>query len=122
VYRKRYKQAQKPRSEWVAVPIPDAGIPREWVDAARDAIKDNKRLERRPAVLGIVGRGVALPGVRLGDEPAHGLPGRQLHPLLLLLPLRKAHEGLLRRMLELPPLPRRGAGGTSLARGPRPPA
>ncbi len=31
VYRKRYKQMQKPRSEWVAVPIADAGIPREWV-------------------------------------------------------------------------------------------
>jgi site-specific DNA recombinase len=43
VYRKRYKQAQKPRSEWVAVPIPDAAIPWEWVDAARQAIKDNKR-------------------------------------------------------------------------------
>ncbi len=43
VYRKRYKQMQKPRSEWVAVPIPDAGIPREWVDAARETIKDNKR-------------------------------------------------------------------------------
>jgi site-specific DNA recombinase len=43
VYRKRYKQVQKPRSEWVAVPIPDARIPREWVDAARETIKDNKR-------------------------------------------------------------------------------
>jgi hypothetical protein len=43
IYRKRYKQVRKPRSEWVAVPIPDAGIPREWVDAARQAIKDNKR-------------------------------------------------------------------------------
>jgi hypothetical protein len=43
VYRKRYKEIQKPRSEWFAVPIPDAGIPREWVDAAREAIKDNKR-------------------------------------------------------------------------------
>jgi site-specific DNA recombinase len=43
VYRKRYKQTRKPRSEWVAVPIPDAGIPRAWVDAAREAIKHNKR-------------------------------------------------------------------------------
>ena len=43
VYRKRYKQMQKPRSEWVAVPIPGTFIPREWVDAAREAIKDNKR-------------------------------------------------------------------------------
>lgn len=32
---------QKPREEWVAVPIPDSGIPRELVDAAREAIKDN---------------------------------------------------------------------------------
>ncbi|MDQ3913254.1 MAG: recombinase family protein [Actinomycetota bacterium] len=43
VYRKRYKEMQKPRSEWVAVPIPDAGIPREWVDRACEVIKDNKR-------------------------------------------------------------------------------
>jgi hypothetical protein len=43
VYRKRYKQVRKSRSEWVGVPIPDAEIRREWVDAAREAIKDNKR-------------------------------------------------------------------------------
>ena len=29
------------RQEWVAVPVLDAGIPREWVDAARAAIRDN---------------------------------------------------------------------------------
>jgi site-specific DNA recombinase len=28
-YRNRYKQVRKPRSGWVAVPIPDAGLPRE---------------------------------------------------------------------------------------------
>lgn len=28
--------------EWIAVPVPDAGIPRELVEAAREAIKDNK--------------------------------------------------------------------------------
>ena len=26
------------RGEWVAVPVPDSGIPRGWVDAARDAV------------------------------------------------------------------------------------
>jgi site-specific DNA recombinase len=31
------------REEWIAVPVPDAGIPREWVEAAREAIKDNRR-------------------------------------------------------------------------------
>jgi site-specific DNA recombinase len=34
------------REEWVAVPVPDAGVPREWVDAARAAIKDNVRPSR----------------------------------------------------------------------------
>ena len=42
-YRRRTKLYDKPRSEWVAVPVPDPGIPREWVDAAREAIKDNVR-------------------------------------------------------------------------------
>jgi site-specific DNA recombinase len=42
-YRRKIKVIDKPRSEWIAVPVPDSGIPREWVDAARDAIKYNKR-------------------------------------------------------------------------------
>jgi site-specific DNA recombinase len=42
-YRRRIKVTDKPRSEWIPVPVPDSGIPRKWVDAAREAIKDNKR-------------------------------------------------------------------------------
>jgi site-specific DNA recombinase len=42
LYRRQTKVFDKPRSEWVAVPVPDSGVPREWVDAAREAIKDNK--------------------------------------------------------------------------------
>jgi site-specific DNA recombinase len=42
-YRRRIKVTDKPRSEWVAVPVPDSGIPREWIDATREAIKDNRR-------------------------------------------------------------------------------
>jgi hypothetical protein len=34
------------REDWVAVPVPDAGIPRERVEAARAAIKDNVRPSR----------------------------------------------------------------------------
>jgi site-specific DNA recombinase len=34
------------RDEWIAVPVPDAGVPREWVDKARSAIKDNVRPSR----------------------------------------------------------------------------
>jgi cell division protein FtsB len=34
------------REDWIAVPVPDAGVPREWVDAARAAIRDNVRPSR----------------------------------------------------------------------------
>lgn len=40
-YRKVQKTVEKPRSEWVAIPVPDSGVPRELVDLARDRIKDN---------------------------------------------------------------------------------
>jgi len=42
-YRRTTKVIDKPRAEWIAVPVPESGIPREWVDAAREAIKDNQR-------------------------------------------------------------------------------
>ncbi|CAN5734436.1 recombinase family protein [soil metagenome] len=37
----RQKIVWKPREEWVAVPVPDSGIPRQWADAACNAVKDN---------------------------------------------------------------------------------
>src|SRR4051794_32401973 len=42
-YRRKSKSVPKPKTEWIGVPVPDSGIPREWVDAAREAIKDNRR-------------------------------------------------------------------------------
>ena len=42
-YRKVTKLAHRPLEEWIAVPVPDAGIPREVVEAAREAIKNNRR-------------------------------------------------------------------------------
>jgi hypothetical protein len=42
-YRRTAKLSDKPRSEWIAVPVPDSGIPRELVDAAREAIVNNRR-------------------------------------------------------------------------------
>ena len=53
-YKKRVKITQRPEEEWIAVPIPDSGIPREWIDLAREAIKNNVKLSRnndRPWVL-----------------------------------------------------------------------
>ncbi len=35
-YVNRYKSVQNPRGEWLFVPVPDAGIPREVVEAARE--------------------------------------------------------------------------------------
>jgi site-specific DNA recombinase len=45
-YKKRVKITQRPEEEWIAVPVPDSGIPREWVDLAREAIKDNVKFSQ----------------------------------------------------------------------------
>jgi site-specific DNA recombinase len=42
-YRHKQETAIRPREEWIGVPVPDSGIPRSLVDAAREAIKDNAR-------------------------------------------------------------------------------
>lgn len=40
---KRIDRGPKDRKDWVGRPVPDLGVPPEWVDAARDAVKDNVR-------------------------------------------------------------------------------
>jgi site-specific DNA recombinase len=42
-YRTQVRRRERPAEERLHVPVPHAGIPRELVDAARDAIKDNRR-------------------------------------------------------------------------------
>src|SRR5918998_1730171 len=42
-YRYAYTSEAKPRESWVAVPVPDPAVPREWVDCAREAIANNRR-------------------------------------------------------------------------------
>jgi DNA invertase Pin-like site-specific DNA recombinase len=51
-YRRKTKTRLRPRESWIGVPVPDAGVPREWVDAARDAIKDNRVPPQRDAASG----------------------------------------------------------------------
>jgi site-specific DNA recombinase len=41
-YRKTHDWYQKPREEWIAVPVPDSGIPRAEIEAARAAIEGNR--------------------------------------------------------------------------------
>jgi site-specific DNA recombinase len=43
VYKKVTHSVPLPKEEWVAVPVPDAGVPYAWVDAAREALKKNER-------------------------------------------------------------------------------
>ena len=45
-YKRRVKITQRPEEEWIAVPVADSGIPREWVDLAREAIKDNVKFSQ----------------------------------------------------------------------------
>ncbi len=41
-YRKTHDWYQKPEEEWIAVPVPDSGIPRGEIAAARAAIEGNR--------------------------------------------------------------------------------
>jgi Recombinase/Recombinase zinc beta ribbon domain len=41
-YKWRYRVHKNPREQWIAIPIPEAGIPREIVEAAREMIQDNR--------------------------------------------------------------------------------
>jgi site-specific DNA recombinase len=43
VYRTRSKITLKPEGDHIYVPVPSSGVPREWIAAAREAIKDNRR-------------------------------------------------------------------------------
>ena len=43
-YRRRITARVRDREQWLAAPVPDSGLPRELVDAARAAIKNNRRM------------------------------------------------------------------------------
>lgn len=43
VYRRSVRATQKPREEWIAVPVPDPGTRRQVVDAAREAVLKNRQ-------------------------------------------------------------------------------
>jgi site-specific DNA recombinase len=43
VYKHRYTSRVRPVAERIGVPVPGSGIPREWIDAARANLEDNRR-------------------------------------------------------------------------------
>jgi site-specific DNA recombinase len=42
-YRWRYSVRKIPKQQWIAIPVPDAGLSREVVDTAREMVRDNIR-------------------------------------------------------------------------------
>src|SRR3712207_4256689 len=46
IYRKRGEYSIKDRSEWIAVPVPDAGIPRQVLEAARRTVLSYRATSR----------------------------------------------------------------------------
>ena len=71
----------KPKEEWIAVPVPDSGISREMVEAAREAIKDNHRPSsaghRSWELSGGVGRCVACGRVLTSRKRGKNKGGRR---------------------------------------------
>ena len=57
--KKRRKFTKKPKSEWIAVPVTDPGIRREWVDAARQAVEGFVRPSRAAGRVWELSGGVA---------------------------------------------------------------
>ena len=90
-YKRRQNITYKPREEWIVVPVPDAGLPRERVDTARKAIEGNCRISsagRRfwelpvepstaVSVVGGCAHTLSLPeGVANGATPITSVPER----------------------------------------------
>jgi site-specific DNA recombinase len=70
-YKRKSHVAYKDRGEWVAVPVPDSGVQREWVDAARTVVAGY----RSPSKLG--GRIWELSGALMRC----GVCGRAMEPV-----------------------------------------
>jgi site-specific DNA recombinase len=45
-YKYRYKVTERAPEDRIGVPVPDSDIPREWVDAAREGLENNRRPAR----------------------------------------------------------------------------
>src|SRR5215211_1889687 len=79
----RYNYAPRPREEWLVVPVPDAGVPREVVEAARQSLKDNVRKPSKAAKrLWELSEGILRCGEcghTLRPNTSHKKSGRRFH-------------------------------------------
>jgi site-specific DNA recombinase len=75
-YHKTKKSVWLDREKWIAVPVPDSGIPQETVDAARERVKNNKPAAKTGArfwelsggIWRCVSCGRAMSGTRVDSE------------------------------------------------------
>ena len=100
-YKIRYSYEPRLREEWLLVPVPDAGIPREVVEAARQMLKDNTRkhsgaAERSWELCGGLLRCGLRPYLEAAHRPQEG-QRRTAALLRLLLPLQHRAEPRLLR-------------------------
>ena len=124
-YRFEYKVRERPPEDRIGVPVPDSGVPREWVDAARGPQGQPQARQRRAPRVGALGRDLALRRVQPGDERPLALQAQSELLLLLLLRRRLRQAAHLHREQE----PQGGGfggadvgGGLRDPQGPRPPA
>src|SRR5215217_3507319 len=79
----RYSYTPRPREEWLFVPVPNAGVPREVVEAARHSLKDNVRKPSKAAKrFWELSEGIlrcAECGHTLRPNSAHKKSGRRFH-------------------------------------------
>jgi site-specific DNA recombinase len=84
-YKRKSHVAYKDRGEWIAVPVPGSGVPREWVDAARTAVAGY----RSPSKLG--GRFWELSGALMRC----GVCGRAMEPVDRYYRTRTGKKGVI---------------------------
>jgi site-specific DNA recombinase len=68
---KRRKGAEKPRAEWIAVAVPDAGIPRDSVDRARASLKGERPSRANNRFWELSGHAVCRCGCKLVSRITH---------------------------------------------------
>jgi len=73
---------KRPRSEWVAVPVPDAGVSLQWVDAAKKRVHQNVRISLAGQRLWELSGGVLYCGgcdKRMVPDRSRSSSNRQYH-------------------------------------------
>ena len=66
-YHKSYETLYKPREEWIAIPVPDSGIPPEVVDRAHVAWEQLEAVFGGRALLGVIRRRLGVWWMRVQD-------------------------------------------------------